>query len=204
MADDYIGRKMEDFRARAATPAARPAASLTKLLRRNRSHRGYDAGFKVRPDQLRKIIEVNTLTPSARNAQSLRFRPVLGDQAAKATGCIRLGGALPGTEPNAYIIVCSAAEQSADLFIDLGISAQSMLLRATEMGLNGICIRAFDRMRIRETFSLDCEPLLILAIGRGTDRIELVDIRPQDDRRYYRADGVHYVPKLTVDDLIIE
>lgn len=211
MADDYIGRKMEDFRARAAKPAARPAASLTKLLRRNRSHRGYDAGFKVRPDQLRKIIEVNTLTPSARNAQSLRFLPVLGDQAAKVTGCIRLGGALPelhlplpGTEPNAYIIVCSAAEQSADLFIDLGISAQSMLLRATEMGLNGICIRAFDRMRIRETFSLDCEPLLILAIGRGTDRIELVDIRPQDDRRYYRADGVHYVPKLTVDDLIIE
>ncbi len=211
MADDYIGRKMEDFRARAATPAARPAASLTKLLRRNRSHRGYDAGFKVRPDQLRKIIEVNTLTPSARNAQSLRFLPVLGDQAAKVTGCIRLGGALPelhlplpGTEPNAYIIVCSAAEQGADLFIDLGISAQSMLLRATEMGLNGICIRAFDRMRIREIFSLDCEPLLILAIGRGTDRIELVDIRSQDDRRYYRVDGVHYVPKLTVDDLIIE
>lgn len=211
MADDYIGRKMEDFRARAATPAARPAASLTKLLRRNRSHRGYDAGFKVRPDQLRKIIEVNTLTPSARNAQSLRFLPVLGDQAAKVTGCIRLGGALPelhlplpGTEPNAYIIVCSAAEQGADLFIDLGISAQSMLLRATEMGLNGICIRAFDRMRIREIFSLDCEPLLILAIGRGTDRIELVDIRSQDDRRYYRVDGVHCVPKLTVDDLIIE
>ena len=211
MADDYIGRKMEDFRARAATPAARPAASLTKLLRRNRSHRGYDAGFKVRPDQLRKIIEVNTLTPSARNAQSLLFLPVLGDQAAKVTGCIRLGGALPelhlplpGTEPNAYIIVCSAAEQGADLFIDLGISAQSMLLRATEMGLNGICIRAFDRMRIREIFSLDCEPLLILAIGRGTDRIELVDIRSQDDRRYYRVDGVHYVPKLTVDDLIIE
>ena len=194
MADDYIGRKMEDFRARAATPAARPAASLTKLLRRNRSHRGYDAGFKVRPDQLRKIIEVNTLTPSARNAQSLRFLPVLGDQAAKVTGCIRLGGALPelhlplpGTEPNAYIIVCSAAEQGADLFIDLGISAQSMLLRATEMGLNGICIRAFDRMRIREIFSLDCEPLLILAIGRGTDRIELVDIRSQDDRQIGRA-----------------
>lgn len=210
MADDYIGRKMEDFRARASAPAARPAASLTKLLRRNRSHRGYDACFMVRPDQLRTIIQVNTLTPSARNAQSLRFRPVLGGEATKVTECIRLGGALPelhlplpGTEPNAYIIACSDAEPSADLFIDLGISAQSMLLRATEMGLNGICIRAFDHMRIREKFSLDCEPLLILAIGRGTDRIELVDIRPQDDRRYYRANGVHYVPKLTVDDLII-
>ena len=211
MADDYIGRKMEDFRARAATPAARPAASLTKLLRRNRSHRGYDAGFKVRPDQLRKIVEVNTLTPSARNAQSLRFRPVLGDQAAKVTGCIRLGGALPelhlplpGTEPNAYIIVCSAAEQSADLFIDLGISAQSMLLKAVELGLNGICIAAFDKEKIADALALPLEPLLVLAIGKGAERIELTEIGENDSHDYYRdGHGVHHVPKLRADDLII-
>ena len=59
-------------------------------------------------------------------------------------------------------------------------------------------------MRSREFFSLDGAPLLFLARGGAPARIERVDIRPQDDRRYYRADGVHYVPKLTVDDLIIE
>ncbi len=60
MADNYLGKKMEDYAARAAAPARRPAATLDTLLARNRSHRGYDAGFKVRADQLRRIIGVNT------------------------------------------------------------------------------------------------------------------------------------------------
>ena len=83
MADNYLGRKMEEYMARSAaggTPP-RPAQSLERLLRRNRSYRGYDARFIVREDQLRRIIAVNTLTPSARNQQVLRFRPVLSDEA---------------------------------------------------------------------------------------------------------------------------
>ena len=211
MADNYLERKMEAYRERPSAAPRKPAATLERLLLKNRSHRAYDSRYLVREDQLRRIIAVNARIPSARNQQVLRFRPVLADEAPTVTEHIRLGGALPelhlpapGTEPNAYIICCSTIAEDRYVDMDLGISAQSMLLRATEMGLNGICIRAFDRMRIREIFSLDCEPLLILAIGRGTDRIELVDIRSQDDRRYYRVDGVHYVPKLTVDDLIIE
>ena len=78
MADDLLGRKMEEYRARAAAPAVRrPQPSLMRLLLRNRSYRGYDTHFVVREDQLRSIIAVNTRIPSARNAQVLRFRPVL-------------------------------------------------------------------------------------------------------------------------------
>ena len=77
MADDYLGRKMEEYRARqAAGPRPqRPAATLRRLLLRNRSYRGYDPHFLVRRDQLLRIIEVNTLLPSAMNRQVLRFRP---------------------------------------------------------------------------------------------------------------------------------
>ena len=60
----------------------RPLATLGRLLLKNRSHRGYDTGFVVREDQLRRMIEVNTRIPSARNQQVLRFRPVLADEAA--------------------------------------------------------------------------------------------------------------------------
>jgi len=35
-------------------------------------------------------------------------------------------------------------------------------------------------------------------------KTNLIFSTPGAPRRYYRADGVHYVPKLTVDDLIIE
>ena len=188
----------------------RTNASLAKLLAKNRSYRGYDSSFTVRADQLRRIIEVNTLIPSACNRQVLRFRPVLSDEAHKVLPHIRLGGGLPdlhlpqkGCEPNAFIIICSTVNEERYVDIDLGISAQSMLLQAVEMGLNGICIGAFDRERIREQFTLPYEPILLLAIGRGAEEIRRTEIRQEESHAYYRRDGVHYVPKVRVEDLII-
>ncbi|HBX90592.1 nitroreductase family protein [Alistipes sp.] len=213
MADNYLGRKMEEYMARSAaggTPP-RPAQSLERLLRRNRSYRGYDARFIVREDQLRRIIAVNTLTPSARNQQVLRFRPVLSDEAPAVLPHLRMGGALPelrlptpGTEPNAFIVVCSTAEESREVSIDLGIAVQSMLLQAVEIGLNGLCIGAFDREAVRRALHLPLEPLLVVAIGKGAERIELTTVDADAERAYYRRDGIHYVPKLRTEDLILE
>lgn len=213
MADNYLGRKMEEYMARSAaggTPP-RPAQPLERLLRRNRSYRGYDARFIVREDQLRRIIAVNTLTPSARNQQVLRFRPVLSDEAPAVLPHLRMGGALPelrlptpGTEPNAFIVVCSTAEESREVSIDLGIAVQSMLLQAVEIGLNGLCIGAFDREAVRRALHLPLEPLLVVAIGKGAERIELTTVDADAERAYYRRDGIHYVPKLRTEDLILE
>lgn len=212
MADDYLGRKMEEYRTRSGERRAHtPAPTLGRLLLRNRSHRAFDAKYRVREDQLRRIISVNTRIPSARNAQVLRFRPVLADEASRLLPHIRLAGALPelklplpGTEPNAFIIVCSTVVEDRYVDIDLGISVQSMLLQAVELGLNGLCIGAFDGPRIRQEFALEYEPLLLLAVGRGIDRIELTQIAATDDHRYYRAEGTHYVPKVRLDDLIMK
>ena len=198
---------MEEYLARSASGQAsrRPLVTLSRLLLKNRSHRGYDPRFIVREDQLRRIIGVNTRIPSARNQQVLRFRPVLADEAPGVLAEIRLGGALPelhlplpGTGPNAFIIVCSTVPEDRYVDIDLGISVQSMLLQAAEIGLNGICIGAFDKERIRQKFHLESEPLLILAIGKGIEKIELVEISENDDHRYFRKDGIHYVPKVRV------
>lgn len=101
MADNYLGRKMEEYFARqnGGTAGRRPGATLGRLLLKNRSHRGYDSGFLVREDQLRRIIEVNTRIPSARNQQVLRFRPVLSDEAPRVLPHIRLGGRRPPLLP---------------------------------------------------------------------------------------------------------
>ena len=194
-----------------AQPAKRRVATLRRLLQHNRSYRGYDASFKVREDQLRRIIEVVTLCPSARNQQVLRFRPVMGDEAASMLKYIRLGGALPelhlpfaGSEPNAFIVICSSVDESKYVDIDLGIAAQSMLLQAVEIGLGGICIGAFDHEPLKELLGLKYEPLLVLAIGRPAERIELKECGEGDNLTYYREGGVHYVPKIRVDDLIIK
>lgn len=200
---------MEDFRNQ--RPTIKRVATLCSLLKANRSYRGYDANFKVRPDQLRRIMEVATLCPSARNQQVLRFRPVLQDEAAKVLQHIRLGGALPelhlpfeGTEPNAFIVICSTVPDSHYVSVDLGIVAQSMLLQATEIGLGGICIGAFDHAAIKEALALPYEPLLVLAIGRPAERIAIVECREGDSLTYYREGGVHYVPKININDLILK
>ncbi len=209
MADNYLEKKMEDY-ARQQT-VHRRAASLRRLLRANRSYRGYDTTFKVREDQLRRIIEVATLVPSARNQQVLRFRPVLDDEADKVLKHIRLGGALPelklpfaGTEPRAFVVVCSTVEESKYVDIDLGIVAQSMLLQAVEIGLGGICIGAFDHAALRDELALPLEPCLVLAIGRPKEHIELVECSEGAPLNYYREEGVHYVPKIKADELIIK
>lgn len=211
MADNYLGKKMEDHYAPTTAKRGKSHPSIAKLLLRNRSHRAYDNSFQVREDQLRRIIDVNRLTPSARNQQVLRFRMVLDNEADKVLPHIKMGAALPelhlpekGSEPRAFIIICSTVEESRFVDIDLGIAAQSMLLQAVEIGLNGICIAAFDKQKIREELQLPFEPLLILAIGRGKDNIQLSEISANESHNYYRKEGVHYVPKLTIEELIIK
>lgn len=209
MADNYLEKRMEDYHNQ--QPAKRRVATLRRLLLHNRSYRGYDSKFVVRPDQLQRIIEVATLCPSARNQQVLRFRPVTQEEAEKVLPHIRLGGALPelnlpfaGSEPNAFIVICSTVEESHYVSVDLGIVAQSMLLQATEIGLGGICIGAFDRKAVKESLALPYDPILVLAIGRPAEHIELRTVEEGAPLNYYREGGIHYVPKIRIEDLIIK
>ena len=109
----------------------------------------------------------------------------------------------PGTEPEAFIVVCSIVPENPGILIDLGISLQAMTLKAVEMGLGGLIIRSFDREPVREALGLPYEPVAVLAIGRPAEKIELVPAHAGDDLGYYRREGVHYVPKLSPEDLTL-
>ena len=111
---------------------------------------------------------------------------------------------LEGTEPNAFIIVCSTEAENKYVDMDLGISVQSMLLQAVEIGLNGICIGAFDHQKVQQSLGLEYEPLLIVAIGKGAETIRMVEISEGESHDYYRQDGVHFVPKLPLDKIVIK
>lgn len=219
MADNYLEKRYEEIfgtgggkNSGAGAKALSSKPTLETLLRKNRSFRGYDRSYKVHPLQLQAIVRVNTLVASSVNMQSLRFRLVCGGQEADTVNAhIRMGRALPelglpfpGTEPEAFIIVCGTVPENASVDIDLGISLQSMLLKAVELGLGGLIIRNFDREDIRRGLSLPLEPLAVVAIGKPAEKIELVPVHEGDDLKYYRRDGIHYVPKITEEDLIIQ
>jgi nitroreductase len=210
MADNYLGRKMEEYEAQKCASVRTRRVSLQSLLAKNRSTRGFDSSFKVRHDQLVSLVEAARLAPSAMNQQVLRYRLVTEEEAHLLLPHIRMGAALPelklpleGTEPNAFVVICTDKE-SRYVDMDLGIATQTILLRAAEMGLNGICIAAFDCEAVREALQLPLQPQLILAIGRSAEHIEVVDIAEGESQTYYRKEGVHYVPKLRVEDLIIK
>ena len=211
MADNYLERRMDEMRGgKQKTIVKRVGQTLDSLLMKNRSYRGYQADAPVSEELLHRIVEVNTKIPSACNQQVLRFKLVTGEEAAKVHPLVKMGAALPelhlpfaGTEPPAYIVICSKEKETKLVDIDLGISAQSMLLKAVEMGYNGLIIGAFNRETLKEVLALPYEPLLVLAIGKGGEQIRLTEIREEESHKYYRQDGIHYVPKVRVEDLVI-
>ena len=211
MADNYLEKRYDEVFGSGRTKVKRIGHTLDELLLRNRSYRGYLKDYVVKQEELERIVGVCTKIPSARNQQVLRFRLVTKESGSDIVNRnIRLGAALPelhlpfpGTEPEAFIVICSITPENKMVDIDLGIAIQSMLLKAVEMGLNGLAIGAFDKNSIQKELGLPYEPLMILAIGKGIEKIELTPISPEQSHAYYREDGIHYVPKVGLKDLII-
>lgn len=204
MADNYLEKRYEETLGSGKTRVKKIGHTVDELLTKNRSTRGYKKAYKVSRHELERIAGVCTRIPSARNQQVLRMRLVTHDSGADLVlPLIKMGAALPelhlpfpGTEPEAFIVVCSTAAENPMVDIDLGIAAQSMLLKAVEMGLNGLIIAAFNRVKLQEALNLPYPPLLVIAIGKGDEHIELKPIDESESHAYYREGGVHYVPKV--------
>ena len=217
MADNYLEKKFDEFYNGRKAAVKHPGVSLDALLGRNRSCRGFQKDYKVHRLQLERIAGVCSKVASAMNRQPLRFRLVTaadeGDGRRPSDivlGHIHLGGALPelhlplgGTEPEAFIIICSAVPEDRYVDMDLGIAAQSMLLKATEMGLGGVIVCAFDRETLRRDLALPLDPLAVLAIGKPAEHFALRAVSAGDSLKYFREDGVHVVPKLQLPDLLV-
>ena len=71
------------------------------------------------------------------------------------------------------------------------------------MGLNGIVILNFKAAAVKEALELPLEPLAVIGLGKGIERIFLMPAHQGDSLKYYRKDGVHYVPKIITQDLVL-
>lgn len=210
MADNYLEKREQELRERRPVgKVVRNNPSLETLLKRNRSYRGYDKAREVTVAELGEMVHTVTWCASGMNAQPLRFRLITGAEADKIHPLVKLGAQLPdellpheGEEPSAYIVCCSSAKGRA-VDIDLGIAAQSILLKATQMSLGGIFILNFDPAKVRAALDLPMDPLAIIAIGKPKETIFLLPVHGGDSLNYYRKEGVHFVPKLQLEDLLI-
>lgn len=187
------------------------------LAKQARSHRGFRQDRKVTRQELEHLVECARFTPAARNDQVLKYYLAEKSETVAAIQPLtKWAGALAelhlprkGAEPVAYIVICldgSLAENPAPYQRDVGIVAQTMLLAAAEMGLNGCMIGSFAAGELREKLGLPeaIKPQLLLALGEGTDRIVMTDVGEDGSTTYYRdAEDTHYVPKRTLEQLIL-
>ena len=166
MADNYLEKRQAEIAEGGRKVVRRTNPSLDTLLHRNRSYRGYDPSRKVTEEELRKLVSAATLAATGMNRQPLRYRLVTEADAGLVLPHITLGAALPeehlpkpGTEPRAFIVICSSVPEDRVADIDLGFAGQSILLKAVEMGLGGIFILNFRKAAVRESLALSLDPI---------------------------------------------
>lgn len=186
---------------------------LIDLLKKSRSYRRFDAARKIDDTTLRSFIEGARYTPSGANLQKLRFACI-----SDAARCERLfatlkfagylkewDGPAQSERPVAYIVICSDGELGTLTAIDLGISAEAIVLSAMEQGIGACMFRSYDPTVVSSLISTDnMIPHLVIALGYPAERVEIVDMIDGDVKYYRDAEDNHIVPKRTLDELIID
>ena len=257
MADNYLEKRYEEVFGAGASrkgPVKHASPSLNTLLVKNRTVRRYRQDFNVTDAQLRTIVEVNTKIASAMNRQALRFRLVPTENTARVESLKKCLFREPARSEaaTAFIVIYTAVHEDRFIDIDLGISLQSMSLKAAELGLNCLIKGNIDKSALKSMFCEDTrselhgesvdsaalqpvgsrvacclEPLAVLCVGKAGESVFLKPVeqsrlqsqadvtsdnpgisennnpRTAPDLSPYTKDGVHYVPKLSVDDIVI-
>jgi nitroreductase len=187
---------------------------MRELITRNRSYRRFDEGHAIDAAVLRELVDYARLSASAANLQPLKY--ILSNTPKKNSvifPCLGWAaylkdwpGPREGQRPSAYIVVLGDTAVSKTFGCDHGIAAQSILLGAAERGLGGCMIGAIQRNKLREALNIPrkLEILLVIALGKPAEEVRIEEMGQDSKVEYWRdEEGVHHVPKRSLDDIIL-
>ena len=187
---------------------------LRDLIRNNRSYRRFWQQVPIEAETLRELVDLARLSASAGNMQPLRYilscnpekNALIFPSLAWARYIENWPGPAEGERPSAYVIVLEDKQLDHPLHCDHGIAAQSILLGATEKGLGGCIIGSVNKLNLRNVLSIPVryDILLVIALGKPKEKVVLEVLQPEGSVKYWRdGEGVHHVPKRTLDDIIL-
>lgn len=188
---------------------------LKDLVIKNRSYRRFYEEVSVGEEILRELIDITRHTASTVNSQALKFKLITSDLERKTVfnnlawaGLLKdWSGPDEGERPSAYIIILCDLSIGSNKHFDDGIAAQTILLAAAEKELGGCMFGSINRKKLAEELDIDLEKYsidLVVALGKPKENVKIVDVPENGSTAYYRdGNGVHYVPKRSLDDLII-
>jgi len=188
---------------------------IEDLIRRNRSFRRFHQDQAISRETLLSLVNLARLSASAANLQPLKY--VLScdpEKNARIFACLSWAGYLKdwpgpaeGERPAAYIVILGDRDITNNFGCDHGIAAQSILLGAREQGLGGCMIGSIQKDRLRRELDLPdrFDILLVIALGRPKEVVALTEVGPDGSIKYWRDEaGVHYVPKRSLEEIIID
>ena len=187
--------------------------SFEELIKKTRSYRNFDTTVGVSEETLRALIGLCRYTPSSANTQSMKFAYSCSpEKNAAVFSLLRWAGYLTekppydGNVPAAYILLCHDTRVVQNpIDIDAGICAEALVLGAMDKGLGACMIGSFDKEKMTEIFVLPAGvvPRLVIALGAPKETVVVTDMQ-NGDCKYWRDDNrVHYVPKRSLDELIL-
>lgn len=185
------------------------------LVMKNRSYRRFYADKKITNDQLKELIELVRLTPSAANLQPLKYILISEEEINKKVydtlkwaGYLKdWDGPIESERPTGYIIMLRDKNISQKQSIDEGISAQTICLGAAERGLGCCMIGSINKTKLTEILNIpdNFDIVLVIALGYPKENVIIEDISNNGSIKYYRdEEGNHYVPKRSISELIVE
>jgi nitroreductase len=187
---------------------------IQDLVYKNRSYRRFYQERKVDRAVLEELVDLARLSASGGNLQPLKYMLSCDEDTNRKifphlvwAGYLKeWPGPEEGERPSAYIVILGDTSVSKNFGCDHGIAAQSILLGAAEQGLGGCMIGAIRRNELSAALNIPTryEVLLVIALGVPKETVRLISVPEGGSIEYYRtSDGVHYVPKRTPDEVII-
>lgn len=188
---------------------------LKELVLKNRTYRRFYEKETVSEETLKELVDLARTVPSTANSQALKFALITDEeQKAKVFASLGWAGALPdwdgpeeGERPAAYIVVLCDQSIAKNKPIDDGIVSQTIMLGACEKGLGGCIFGNIKRRELAEDLGINPESFsidLVIAIGRPKETVVITEVGADGSTTYYRDENqVHYVPKRSLEDLIV-
>lgn len=188
---------------------------LKDIVYRCRSYRRFYEEVRISEEELKKLVDLARMTASTANSQALKFRLVNTPQEnALVYPTLAWAGALPdwdgpqeGERPAAYIIIAEDSTLGKNKLTDVGITAQTMMLGAVEMGYGGCMLANVRRSQLAQALNIDSQRYtiqLVLALGRPKEEVKVVPVGEDGAVKYYRDENqVHYVPKRSLEDVLL-
>lgn len=185
---------------------------FTDLVLKNRSYRRFYQEPPVVRAELEAMVETARLSASGGNLQPLKFflsaDPGTNAKifpALKWAGYLKDWSPAPAERPTAYIVILRDNEVTTNFLIDHGITAEVMRLAAIEKGIGSCIVGSLDRAKLRTALEISgkYEILVVLALGRPSEKVVVEDVKDGDIRYWRDNAGALHVPKRAAAQMII-